>query len=338
MLDKFEVVLPGPEERAHRPPRGFHTFYINQLEMGLRFSLLRFIASLCQHIKISPSQLAPNSYSFLLALAVLLRYHNIPLIPYVLMQLVQVKRLGPEERPLEVRYVLEGQYIYPYSLNSERSPNLAFFLEAMREQSYNAPELVKEDLLCYFGFSRRAVELIGDLDERMSKAAMVSALQEEIEGGSSGVAAPPVKVAKKRKASTPTEKEARRQKKKGASASEARPAPTTKMRRASTPPVQTRKERPEPTSVIVIPEVSSPRRGPTMETGPGRVPALNLFEDSLVVSPSGAMATGFICNMVPDRDISRLRGTTNFEAVGLFAAQLASVYSRSSRALVSRLS
>ncbi|KZV48712.1 hypothetical protein F511_19252 [Dorcoceras hygrometricum] len=51
MFDKFEVVLPGPEERAHRPPRGFHTFYINQLEMGLRFPLPRFIAALCQHIK-----------------------------------------------------------------------------------------------------------------------------------------------------------------------------------------------------------------------------------------------------------------------------------------------
>ncbi|KZV15945.1 hypothetical protein F511_25362 [Dorcoceras hygrometricum] len=62
--------------------------------MGLRFPLPRFIAALYQHIKISPSQLAPNSYSFILALGVLLRYHNIPLVPYVLMQPVQVKRLG----------------------------------------------------------------------------------------------------------------------------------------------------------------------------------------------------------------------------------------------------
>ncbi|KZV28776.1 hypothetical protein F511_06696 [Dorcoceras hygrometricum] len=68
MFDKFEVILLGPDERAHRPPRGFHSFYINQLEMGLRFPLPRLIAELCHHIKISPSQLAPNSYSFLLAL------------------------------------------------------------------------------------------------------------------------------------------------------------------------------------------------------------------------------------------------------------------------------
>ncbi|KZV16420.1 hypothetical protein F511_30993 [Dorcoceras hygrometricum] len=94
-MGKFEVVIPHPDERAHRPPPGFHTFYMNQIEMGLRFPIPRFIAAFCRHIQLSPSQLAPNSYSFILALAVLLSYHDIPLIPYVLMQLVQVKRLGP---------------------------------------------------------------------------------------------------------------------------------------------------------------------------------------------------------------------------------------------------
>ncbi|KZV20049.1 hypothetical protein F511_15292 [Dorcoceras hygrometricum] len=88
-MGKFEVVIPHPDERAHRPPPGFHTFYMNQIEMGLRFPIPRFIAAFCRHIQLSPSQLAPNSYSFLLALALLLSYHDIPLIPYVLMQLVQ---------------------------------------------------------------------------------------------------------------------------------------------------------------------------------------------------------------------------------------------------------
>ncbi|KZV22360.1 hypothetical protein F511_25707 [Dorcoceras hygrometricum] len=94
-MGKFEVVLPHPDERAHCPPPGFHNFYMNQIEMGLRFPIQRFIAALCHHIKISPSQLAPNSYSFLLALAVLLSYDKLPLIPYIFMQLIQIKRLGP---------------------------------------------------------------------------------------------------------------------------------------------------------------------------------------------------------------------------------------------------
>ncbi|KZV45803.1 hypothetical protein F511_36362 [Dorcoceras hygrometricum] len=45
MSDEFEVVIHGPEERAHLPPRGFHTFYINQLEMGLRFPLPKAVAT-----------------------------------------------------------------------------------------------------------------------------------------------------------------------------------------------------------------------------------------------------------------------------------------------------
>ncbi|KZV19664.1 hypothetical protein F511_30832 [Dorcoceras hygrometricum] len=95
-MGKFEVVIPQPDERTHRPPPGFHTFYMNQIEMGLRFPIPRFIAVFCRHIQLSPSQLASNSYSFLLALAVLLSYHDIPLIPYVLMQLVQAVAWGGE--------------------------------------------------------------------------------------------------------------------------------------------------------------------------------------------------------------------------------------------------
>ncbi|KZT76762.1 hypothetical protein F511_46215 [Dorcoceras hygrometricum] len=198
MMGKFEVVLPHPDERAHRPPPS-HTFYVNQLDMGLRFPIQRFLTSLCKHIKISPSQLAPNSYSFLLALAVLLSYHDIPLIPYVFMQLAQIKRLGPGKFYISHKgdhNFIKGnpsshkgwmsRFFYikrdgkrrshwrcdmswrdnVYTLSPrtpERSPNLTSFLEAMRGKSYNAPELIKEDLLCFFKFSRKGVELSGDL-------------------------------------------------------------------------------------------------------------------------------------------------------------------------------
>ncbi|KZV19757.1 non-specific lipid-transfer protein-like [Dorcoceras hygrometricum] len=40
-MGKFEVVLPHPDERAHHPPPGLHTFYMNQIEMGLRFPIPR---------------------------------------------------------------------------------------------------------------------------------------------------------------------------------------------------------------------------------------------------------------------------------------------------------
>ncbi|KZV06567.1 hypothetical protein F511_45952 [Dorcoceras hygrometricum] len=197
-MGKFEVVLLHPDERAHRPPPGFHTFYMNQIEMGLRFPIPRFIAALCHYIKISPSQLAPNSYIFLLTFVVLLSYHKIPLIPYVLMQLVQIKRLGPRKFYISHKgdhTFIKGnpsshkgwmsRFFYIkcdvkrdswkcemswrdnlFTLTPrtpDRAPRLTSFLEAIRGKSYNAPELIKEDLLCFFKFSRKGVELVGDL-------------------------------------------------------------------------------------------------------------------------------------------------------------------------------
>ncbi|KZV31998.1 hypothetical protein F511_38930 [Dorcoceras hygrometricum] len=166
------------------------------------------IAAFCRHIQLSPSQLAPNSYSFLLALAVLLSYHEIPLIPYVLMQLVQIKRLGPGKFYLSHKgdhTFIKGnpsshkgwmsRFFYikcdvmrdPWRCEMhwrdsavtlvprtpDRALSLTPFLEAMHGKSYNAPELIKEDLLCFYKFSRKGVELVGDLDERMGKAELL---------------------------------------------------------------------------------------------------------------------------------------------------------------------
>ncbi|KZV30466.1 putative galacturonosyltransferase-like 3 [Dorcoceras hygrometricum] len=188
-MGKFEVVLPHPDERAHRPPPGFHTFYMNQIDMGLRFPLPRFIAALCHYIKISSIQLAPNSYSFLLALAVLLSYHQLPLISYVLMQQIQIKRLGPGKFYISHKgdhTFIKGNpsshkgwmsrffYIKCDSMRDpwrcemswrdnvftltprtpDRAPSLTSFLEAMRGKSYNALDLIKEDLLCFFKFKQ----------------------------------------------------------------------------------------------------------------------------------------------------------------------------------------
>ncbi|KZV28575.1 hypothetical protein F511_38684 [Dorcoceras hygrometricum] len=50
MSDQYDILIPLPEDRAHLPPEGYHTFYINQLEMGLRFPIPRFIQSLCDHL------------------------------------------------------------------------------------------------------------------------------------------------------------------------------------------------------------------------------------------------------------------------------------------------
>ncbi|KZV14658.1 scarecrow-like protein 3 [Dorcoceras hygrometricum] len=159
-------------------------------------------------------------------------------------------------------------------------------------------ELIKEDILCLFGFSRKGVELVGDLDERMGKAAMLKALEEE-EAGALGAAASPAKVAKKRKASTPPEKEARRQRKMtGVSTSGAQPKQTTEGGRAPIPSTQTTEELPKLSPIITIAEASSPSK----KRGLGE----------------------YLCHMAPDRDLDRLGGATDSESVSHFAAQLTS--------------
>ncbi|KZV16582.1 hypothetical protein F511_30876 [Dorcoceras hygrometricum] len=329
-MGKFEVVLPHPDERAHRPPPGFHTFYMNQIERGLRFPIPRFIAALCHHIKISPSQLDPNSYSFLLALAVLFCYHDLPLIPYVLMQLIQIKRLGPGKFYISHKgdhTFIKGNpsshkglmsrffYIKCDSMRDpwrcemqwrdnvftltprtpDRTPSLTPFLETMRGKSYNAPELIKEDLLCFFKFSRKGIELVGDLDERMGRAELLRAMQEEARA--SREVGPPKK-AKKRKAPSSTEAEVHRERrKKSASSSGALPEETQEWSRAQTPLTAMPEETPDPTSVVTILEASSSRRRS------GRPTLFDPSKDSLVASPTAVVATRYICNMAPDPDL-----------------------------------
>ncbi|KZV58590.1 hypothetical protein F511_11882 [Dorcoceras hygrometricum] len=210
----YEVVIPHIHARAHRPPAGFHTFYINQIDRGLRFPLPTFIASLCHYIGVSPSQLAPNSYSSLLSLGILLKFHGIPLSTYVLMQLVTIKRLGPGKfyisnkkefgfiggnpsshkgwmsRYFFIRRISGRENFWGCDMSwrdnahtsppspPEQKPNLTKFLEAMRGKCFNAQQLIEEDLLCFFNFSGKKARLIGDLGDMMDKAAMLEALKE----------------------------------------------------------------------------------------------------------------------------------------------------------------
>ncbi|KZV27864.1 hypothetical protein F511_37860 [Dorcoceras hygrometricum] len=237
-MGKFEVVISHPDERGHRPPPGLHTFYMNQIEMGLRFPIPRFIAAFCRHIQLSPSHLTP-------------------------------------------------------------------FLEAMCDKSYNAPELIKEDLLCFFKFSRKGAELVGDLDDRMGKAELVKAMQE-------AVVAPPKKTTKKRKAPSEAEKEARGEKRKkaGASTSGVRTEEASQQKLAPTPPTSLSEE------ALDVPPVTVTIGAPSSGKGLEQPPPFDPSKDSLVESPCPVAATRYICNMAPDQDVRVLRKARNTDVVG----------------------
>ncbi|KZV31116.1 hypothetical protein F511_30531 [Dorcoceras hygrometricum] len=88
MSNRFEVIIPDMGDRAHCPLHEFHIFTY-QINMCLRLPIPHFRVDFCEHVTIIPLQLALNSFSFLLALGVLLRYFEVPISTYTLMQLVQ---------------------------------------------------------------------------------------------------------------------------------------------------------------------------------------------------------------------------------------------------------
>ncbi|KZV32051.1 hypothetical protein F511_34392 [Dorcoceras hygrometricum] len=209
-----------------------------------------------------------------------------PELPQGMDEQVLLHQVRRYEGPVEMRNVLEGQRFYLSLRTPDLAPNLAPFLEAMRGKSYNAPELIKEDLLCFFKFSRKGVEFVGDL------------------------VGPPKKTTKKRKAPSLAEKEAHREKRKkeGASTSGAQKEETSRKSQAPTPPMPTSEEIPDLPPVTTIAEEASSGKGPR------RIPPFDPSKDSLVDSPSGLVATRYICNMAPDRDLQVLKRADDAEA------------------------
>ncbi|KZV50420.1 hypothetical protein F511_37377 [Dorcoceras hygrometricum] len=256
------------------------------MEMSLRFPIPRFITALCHYIKVSPSQLAPNSYSFLLALAILLSYHKFPLIPYVLMQLVQIKRLGPGKFYLSHK----GDHTFikgnPSSHKGWMSRLFYIKCDSMRDP-WRCEMHWRDNV---FILSPRTPDRTPSLtpfleamrDERMGRAELLRAMQEEAHA--SGEVGPPKKATKKRKAPSSTETEVHRERrKKSVSPSGTLPEETQERSRAQTPPTATPEKTPDTTPIVTIAEASSSRRR-------------------------------YICNMSPDPDLQVLMKADDTES------------------------
>ncbi|KZV30018.1 hypothetical protein F511_24801 [Dorcoceras hygrometricum] len=168
ITELYKIVIPHVHARAHCPPVGFHTFYANQIERGLRFPVPRFITDLCNHLEISPSQLTPNSFSSLLSLGILLKFFRIPLSTYTLMRLVQIKRLGPGKFYISNQCVSGNpsshkgwmsRYFFIKRISSRENPWGCDM--SWRDNAYTQPPSTPEPAC-----------------ERMSKAEMLRALKE----------------------------------------------------------------------------------------------------------------------------------------------------------------
>ena len=66
ILVDFEVELAGPRERDHLPPPRWLGVYDEALKAGLRFFLHPFVVELMEAFLLSPSQIVPNSWRFVI--------------------------------------------------------------------------------------------------------------------------------------------------------------------------------------------------------------------------------------------------------------------------------
>lgn len=202
----FELAMPNAEDRAHEPPVGYHSFYLDQIDMGLRFPIPQTIQQFCRSYSISPSQLLPNSYAILLSLGVLIKYFGLKIRMGLLGKIVHVKRVGPGRFYVNPRpeyqflgghpsshkgwpnrfFFVQTPLDHPWSCDmswtdslsrqppteyefSQRETN---FLATMSALCYRTTSLVKDDLLCHFGFCKKGVQIEGDIG-RVGKYSLV---------------------------------------------------------------------------------------------------------------------------------------------------------------------
>ena len=78
-LEQFQLFALGVDGRMNNPPSGQVAFYVEDLRMGLRFSISKFVRNILDYYGFCPTQLAPNSVRLIISFALL--YQMLPIIP-----------------------------------------------------------------------------------------------------------------------------------------------------------------------------------------------------------------------------------------------------------------
>ncbi|KZV29335.1 hypothetical protein F511_16712 [Dorcoceras hygrometricum] len=172
----------------------------------------------------------------------------------------------------------------------------------MRGKCFNAQQLIEEDLLCFFNFSGKKARLIGDLGDRMDKAAIIEALKERKTKAKSGGASSSGVPNREATSSSVPSKEKRKA------------SPEKKERRRK----RRHEERGTGSTQESIPE------GPEQKSTEEPYTLLDALKISFVSNPSGSASLDFIRHMVPDQDFDQLKRTPDlevFESAGLHFMQ-----------------
>ncbi|KAL2226042.1 UNVERIFIED_CONTAM: hypothetical protein Sindi_1962900 [Sesamum indicum] len=72
----FEVVIPTPTDRMHRPPRGFCSLSLNHFDAGLRLLLAPYVSQILRRLELCPMQLSPNSIRHIVVFIIIMRVHH----------------------------------------------------------------------------------------------------------------------------------------------------------------------------------------------------------------------------------------------------------------------
>ncbi|KAK6117347.1 hypothetical protein DH2020_048938 [Rehmannia glutinosa] len=70
----YELRLPGPTDLPHSPPPGFATFFVDQLEAGLRFPVPDLLSGISRSFGIPLTQLVPNSIRLMVSFFMILSH------------------------------------------------------------------------------------------------------------------------------------------------------------------------------------------------------------------------------------------------------------------------
>lgn len=88
----FKIKVPKCHHHPSRPPLGYRTFFLAQLEGGLRFPVPEFFENVAEYFEIPLNQLAPNFFRLLCAAYLVFKVYDIPLNPTMFHYFFALKR------------------------------------------------------------------------------------------------------------------------------------------------------------------------------------------------------------------------------------------------------
>ncbi|KAK4416920.1 hypothetical protein Salat_2517500 [Sesamum alatum] len=74
ILEDYTLLIPTNDQSMHQPPPNCLTVHLPLLDAGLRFPIEPRVATLINHLFLSPSQLVPNALRNILCFVILVQY------------------------------------------------------------------------------------------------------------------------------------------------------------------------------------------------------------------------------------------------------------------------